>query len=259
MKKTILIIIGIVFLSGCGMTPVKHTDPNFIDNLREGRVTLSGGGCSFTWGANNQAILSNLAGERWHDLANLIKSLECSQDSAYYFLGRSAEGMGFNDAARKYYNISINNSKVGNHLFSCASVFKYNCWGFKFPQDPEARLAQLKELELKDIPMILEVTENGKTLKLSGTVKGISGIQNDDFTFFNNSGIKVCSGEFNLNRLKSKGNVSLNCFNGKFSGTGEVLSSSHDKSQGIYSGVGLIETPTIQIKMLYGPGLSSVK
>jgi len=46
--KKIILIIGIVFLSGCGMTPVKHIDPNFIDNLREGRVTLSGGGCGFT-------------------------------------------------------------------------------------------------------------------------------------------------------------------------------------------------------------------
>jgi|SaaInlStandDraft_7_1057024.scaffolds.fasta_scaffold71904_2 hypothetical protein len=257
--KKIILIIGIVFLSGCGMTPVKHIDPNFIDNLREGRVTLSGGGCGFTWGASNQAILSNLSGERWHDLANLIKSLECSQDSAYYFLGRSAEGLGFKNAAKKYYKTSINNSKVGNHLYSCASMLEYNCWGFKFPQDSETRLSQLKIYQFKDMPMVLEVTESGRTFKLSGIVKDILGNQNDVFGFFNDSGIKVCSGEFNLNRSKSRGSVSLNCFNGKFSGTGEVLSSSYNESQGTYSGVGLIKTPSTQIRMLYGPNVSSIE
>lgn len=257
--KKIIFIIGIVFLSGCGMTPVKHIDPNFIDKLREGRVTLSGGGCGFTYGANAQDILSNLAGERWHDLANLIKSLECSQDGAYYFLGRSAEGLGFKNAARKYYNTSIANSRVDSHLFSCASVFEYNCWGFKFPQDSESRLTQLKKSAFKNMPMVLEVTENEKTLKLSGLIKGISGNRNDIFEFFNNSGIKVCSGEFNLNRSKSKGNVSLDCFNGKFSGSGEILSLSYDEYRGTYSGTGLVKAPSTKIRMLFGPSVSNIK
>ena len=241
------------------MTPTKHTDPNFIDNLKEGRVILSGGSCGFTWGANNQDILSNLAGERWHDLANLIKSLECSQDSAYYFLGRSAEGMGFNDAAKKYYEISVKNSQIDNHLYSCSYAFNYNCWGFKFPQDSEARLAELKTDQFKDMPMVLEVTESGKSSRLMGTIKGISGAQNDDFLFFNNSGIKVCSGKFNLNKSKSRGNVSLNCFNGKFHGTGKVLRSSYDDYMKTYSGAGLIKTPTTQIRMLYGPDISNAR
>ena len=253
-----MIIVGIIFLSGCGSVQVKENNTNFFNKLKAGKVVLSGGECAFSWGYNRDVFLSLLSQEDWRGLAVQMNSHGCPANLAYYFLGRSAEGLGFDDAARKYYEISINNSKVASHLYSCGAVFEYNCWGFEFPQDSETRLAQLKKSQFKDMPMILEVTENGKTLKLLGLVKGISGSQNDDFTFFNNSGIRVCSGEFNLDKSKSKGSVSLNCFNGKFSGTGEVLSHYYNDYQGTYSGAGLIETPVIQIRILYGPNVSNI-
>jgi len=259
MRIKIFTICVILFISGCSTSPTKNSNPNFLVDLKNGNITLSGGDCGFSWGYNNSSYLYNLAQENWEELALQMHSHGCTQDVAYYFLARSAEGLGFKEAAKKYYRISIANSKIGNHFYTCSAVFDMNCYGFSFPKDSLVRLNALNTSKFKNMPAVLEVVENDNTVRLNGVIKGISGEKSDDFTFHNNSGIKVCSGKFSLNRSKTKGRLSINCFNGKFSGSGKILSIYYNQSRGEFTGACEISSNKAKIKMLFGPNIKEVE
>jgi hypothetical protein len=73
-------------------------------------------------------------GQSWEALALSVLKANSGSDLSWFYLGRSAEGLGFRDAARIYYQKSIEASK--KKLISAC----LNCSGFNFPEDSQDRL-----------------------------------------------------------------------------------------------------------------------
>jgi hypothetical protein len=73
--------------------------------------------------------------ERWKDLALAVTEIGDRNDQAYYYLGRSAEGLGYFDAARVYYKLSKTALKCGGVI----NVYD----GLVLPSMVDARLDKL--------------------------------------------------------------------------------------------------------------------
>lgn len=68
----------------------------------------------------------------WHDLAIDVINEGFKSDQNYYYLGRSAEGLGYYDAALTYY-------KLAKTVYKCNGLVN-NCKGLVFPKDIDDRL-----------------------------------------------------------------------------------------------------------------------
>lgn len=84
------------------VTPEIHSQ--MMEDLKAGNLTLDCGvQCLLSW---NQA-LPNLAAldtaENWQELAVGVMKIGYRQDLAYYYLGQAAQGLGYHEAAIKYY------------------------------------------------------------------------------------------------------------------------------------------------------------
>ena len=92
-----------------------------------GEILLTCGiSCSRSWGliSAKQRKFYNM--ELWVELAGLTLKNGHEVDINYYYLGRSAEGLGFTEAAKVYYK----NALV---VFECAGWIN-NCDGFDVPE-----------------------------------------------------------------------------------------------------------------------------
>lgn len=96
--------------------------------------------CSFSWG-NARTQLKNLhdAGH-WKELADLVISIGYLKDLPYYYLGRSAEGLGYTNAARQYYAMAKGSKRCDGILNTCS--------GFEFPKDIDERLKVMREMPI---------------------------------------------------------------------------------------------------------------
>lgn len=91
--------------------------------------------CSSTW-LNALPRLKILHDEgRWRQLALETQKIGYSDNLSWYYLGRAAEGLHANNAAKTYYNISIENTNSGLRCRKCN--------GLNFPQDTSIRLSGL--------------------------------------------------------------------------------------------------------------------
>jgi hypothetical protein len=77
---------------------------------------------------------------QWRELAVLVMQIGYTNDLTYYYLGRAAEGLGFGDAAKTYYQISTRLTSAG---ITCAADGANYCNGQIFPAAAEVELAQL--------------------------------------------------------------------------------------------------------------------
>jgi hypothetical protein len=77
---------------------------------------------------------------QWPELAVLVMQVGYTNDLTYYYLGRAAEGLGFGDAAKTHYEISVRLTSVG---ITCAADGANYCNGQIFPAAAEVELAQL--------------------------------------------------------------------------------------------------------------------
>jgi hypothetical protein len=75
---------------------------------------------------------------RWAELALSVMKVNSGSNLAWFYLGRSAEGLGHKEAAATYYRNSIEASK--KKLISAC----INCFGFRFPADSLSRLQALQ-------------------------------------------------------------------------------------------------------------------
>ena len=101
-------------------------------------------------------------------------------------------------------------------------------------------------------PWLMEVTEGNQTIKISGMVDLVGETQ-EKFNLINDSGREVCSGRFDFGKGGSKGGISLDCFDGKIGGDGEVLRAEYNKDLRMYSGTALIKTKRGEMRAIYGP------
>ena len=73
--------------------------------------------------------------QSWGALANIVLSIGYNNDLAYYYLGRSAEGMGLLDVAKIYY-------QKGTASRPCDGLINV-CDGFVIPKELEQRISHL--------------------------------------------------------------------------------------------------------------------
>jgi hypothetical protein len=99
-----------MLLAGCESkvaTLTPEVQAGMLKDLQSGKLALDCGmKCSFTF-INRAAQLQALdIAERWNDLAEQTMQIGFGNDLAYYYLGQSAQGLGYHQAAIDYYNYS---------------------------------------------------------------------------------------------------------------------------------------------------------
>jgi|LauGreDrversion4_2_1035121.scaffolds.fasta_scaffold473254_2 hypothetical protein len=144
-----LTIIFIAFgLHGCatqGGTPDNAnitTDPYLVFSSAQTRLNC-GLSCAGSYGAARRKIKSLHDSGQWKELALEVSYIGFDIDQGYYYLGRAAEELGFSQAARTYYNFSL------NRPHKCAGSFN-NCDGLIFPRDAHARINLMNEKVAKE-------------------------------------------------------------------------------------------------------------
>ncbi|MHB8137996.1 MAG: retropepsin-like aspartic protease family protein [Smithellaceae bacterium] len=112
-------------------------EKTYLDAFGRGDVRLdcTSISCAGLMGSNRRRMLKLYNSERWSELALIVIKVRFSEDLTYYYLGRSAEGIGKPNAAIIYYKLALQS-------FKCNGVIN-NCDGFSFPQDIRVRLSNI--------------------------------------------------------------------------------------------------------------------
>jgi len=127
MLKRLCIIVGsVVALSGC-VTKYQEITPQLrqqmLSDLEHGQLTLDCGiGCTLGWIEQLPVLHSLDMSEKWPDLAIGVMRVGYQQDLAYYYLGQAAQGLGFHQAAIKYYKFAGALASGGNPALQCAAT-----------------------------------------------------------------------------------------------------------------------------------------
>jgi len=139
-----LVKIKSVLTSSPQSVAISKEDQVALEALATGAATLTKLTLTSGYGV---AIQEGLAIEKWknlyddagwEELALSVMKVNSGSDLAWFYLGRSAEGLGHKQAAAIYYQNSIEASKK-KLISACLS-----CSGFKFPADSRSRLEALK-------------------------------------------------------------------------------------------------------------------
>src|ERR1700730_5164346 len=96
--------------------------------------------CLYAWQANRPTALILNETRRWQELAVLVMQTGYTDDLTYFYLGRAAEGLGYRETAKTYYQISARLSAAG---LACVKENPDLCNGQRLPTAAEARLAEL--------------------------------------------------------------------------------------------------------------------
>jgi hypothetical protein len=116
---------SLLILAGCANKYASVTpelQASFMSDLKAGKNNLDcGAGCSFTWLAQAPSIHSLDLAEKWPDLAVRVMQIGYGSDLAYYYLGQSAQGLGYHQAAIGYYSTSLALATGPNPLLKCSA------------------------------------------------------------------------------------------------------------------------------------------
>jgi len=115
--------------------------------------------CSGAWGAARRKAKSLYDNQLWTDLVHEVAKVGHRVDQTYFYLGRSAEGLGYNEAASTYFGLALANS------YKCAGVFN-NCDGLDVPRESREALARILKAPKVEAPTVVEavVFGNNETL-----------------------------------------------------------------------------------------------
>jgi len=132
--------IALVLTSCAVRTPEVPTD-ELLRRLQTGEPMLDCRlACLDAWRANRATALVLNETRRWQELAVLVMQTGYTDDLTYFYLGRAAEGLGYREAAKTYYQISARLSAAG---LACVKENPDLCNGQRLPAAAEARLAEL--------------------------------------------------------------------------------------------------------------------
>ncbi len=91
------------------------------------------------------------AAQNWKGLAQILIANSYGNDLSWYYLGRSAEGLGYPEAAAAYYrNARSAKTRCKGHFIG------NDCDGHTFPADIDARLGAL-QVPVASLPRVGEV------------------------------------------------------------------------------------------------------
>jgi hypothetical protein len=124
MRQVLAISAAVAMLAGCA-TKYEAVTPDvqakMMADLQAGKPVLDcGGKCSFTWSAQAAAIHQLDLAEKWNDLALRVMQIGYGSDLAYYYLGQSAQGLGYHQAAIAYYGWSLGINTGTDPMLKCA-------------------------------------------------------------------------------------------------------------------------------------------
>jgi hypothetical protein len=144
MKRAAVLVLACLLLASCEQKVAVVTpeiEANMIADLRGGRANLDCWiTCSGTWGSNLSELKRRYATQEWRQLATLVMQIGFQEDLAYYYLGRSAEGLGAPESALRYYRIAGALGTGADRRFRCNSVGLDLCNGLSFPRDLYPRM-----------------------------------------------------------------------------------------------------------------------
>jgi hypothetical protein len=128
-------------LASCVSALPEVPPDELIRRLQTGEPVLECGlPCRDAWRANRGTALVLNETRQWRELAVLVMQSGYTNDLTYYYLGRAAEGLGFWDAAKTYYRISVRLSSAG---ITCRAEGADYCNGQVFPAAAQTELAEL--------------------------------------------------------------------------------------------------------------------
>jgi hypothetical protein len=132
---------SVLVLSSCGTIPPEVPPDELLRRLQAGEPVLEcGAPCHDAWRTNRTTALVMNEARQWRDLAILVMQIGYMNDLTYYYLGRAAEGLGFQDAAKTYYQISVRLTSAG---ITCTADGAEYCNGQVLPAAAAVELAQL--------------------------------------------------------------------------------------------------------------------
>jgi hypothetical protein len=112
--------------------------------------------CSLSWILARPQLSLLYAQQQWQPLADKVVQIGYVNDLEYFYLGRAAEGLGYYDAALKYYRISGGASTSGgpNSALHCRTQLSNNCDGINLPADLYPRIASVQAaIDAKNHPV----------------------------------------------------------------------------------------------------------
>ena len=128
-------------LASCATTLPEIPPDELVRRLQAGEPVLEcGPPCRDAWNTNRTTALVLNEARQWRELAILVMQIGYTNDLTYYYLGRAAAGLGFGEAAKTYYQISVRLTSAG---ITCAADGANYCNGQIFPAAAAVELAQL--------------------------------------------------------------------------------------------------------------------
>jgi hypothetical protein len=126
---------------GCAEQLATVKPEDFRAQLRAGKVALGcREPCLTEWRRVQPQAAQLDAGGRWQDLAMLVARAGYRDDLSLYYLGRSAEGLGYKGAAAGYYRQSI---PLSGTQGSCQNLSRA-CGGVALPRAAAARAGAIE-------------------------------------------------------------------------------------------------------------------
>lgn len=107
--------------------------------------------------------------------------------------------------------------------------------------------------ELGYVPIIAEVNDKGDTYIIKGTAEwGKPGEGRQSFVLNTDKQKNVCKGFFDI-KSKAKGELELNCFDGKYSGRGSFVNSGYNPELRFFNGTAKIDlSEGVVMRVIYG-------
>ncbi len=136
----------VIFCVSCSpkytsVSPELHTQ--MMQDLKAGTAKLDCEfECAWSWIDSFRTLVAMYNSQQWEKLAALTIQIGHTKDISYFFLGRAAESLGYNDAAVKYYqqSLSLYRDSIRNH--HCRDVG--NCGGLDLAAILPKRIAEAK-------------------------------------------------------------------------------------------------------------------
>jgi uncharacterized caspase-like protein/galactitol-specific phosphotransferase system IIB component len=145
LANVLIIIIACVLVPGCASKHSKVKKTTLLDEFAKGNAILDCNvPCSGRYGYERNKLQNLYYTEDWEELASRILIIGHSTDQAWYYLARSAEGLGHLSAAAKYYQRGLDIS-TGKAKGVVCGGFIDTCDGLNIPQLSARRLANLSD------------------------------------------------------------------------------------------------------------------
>jgi len=143
--------VGLI-LAGCAEQATNLQPAQILALLQAGRPVLDcRDACLAQWRRVQPTAARLDADASWNDLAVLLAHTRYQDDLTLYYLGRSAQGMGFYQAARSYYRQSM---QLSGTSISCQNLSGL-CGGVALPNAVLRRLAEIDRAVAPPKPRIL--------------------------------------------------------------------------------------------------------